>query len=168
MSKAKWLLVGVAVLAITASAGAQTKFAGKCNQGKADPNYTLPVGDKPDHAIILGKVTCTWTSGDLGGDKLKAEEDVYTSDMSGKTSRDHGYGTGTTAGGDKYFVRFDGTTKYEKNMPTVGTCTWNFTGGTGKLKGLTGKGTCTGKFDATGAAAFDIVGEYTIPAAKKK
>lgn len=160
-------IVVAVMLAITVSAMAQTKFEGKCSQGKPDPNYTVPVGDKPDHTIVLAKTTCTWSSGDLGGDKLKTEDDVYTSDMSGKMSRDHGYGIGTTASGDKYFLRFDGTTKFEKNVPTSGNCTWNFTGGTGKLKGLTGKGTCTGKFDANGAAEFDIAGEYTIPAAKK-
>jgi hypothetical protein len=46
------------------------------------------------------------------------------------------------------------------------TCKWTFYGGTGKLRGLTGKGTCTGTFEATGAAAFDIVGEYSIAAAQ--
>ena len=36
------------------------------------------------------------------------------------------------------------------------------------MKGLTGKGTCTGKFDASGAAVFDIQGVYQVPAAKAK
>jgi hypothetical protein len=72
------------------------------------------------------------------------------------------------ASGDKYFVRFDGTTTYEKNAPASGTCTWNFSGGTGNLKRLTGKGTCTGKYDATGAAVFDIQGEYQVAATKAK
>jgi len=167
MRKMNWLVCAV-VVAMAVSAGAQSKFSGKCNQSKPDPNYTLPVGDKADHALVLAKVKCTWASGDLGGVALKEEEDFFTSDMSGKTSRDHGYGVGTAASGDKYFVRFDGTTTYDKNAPVNATCTWNFTGGTGKLKGLTGKGTCTGKFDATGAAVYDIQGDYQVTATKAK
>jgi hypothetical protein len=156
------------VIATASSAAAQSKFSGKCNQGKPEPNYTLPVGDHGDHAIVLAKVKCTWTSGELGGVALKEEDDVYTSDMSGKLSHDKGYGVGTLADGDKYFVRFEGTTTIEKNAPVSGTCNWTFTGGTGKLKGLTGKGTCSGKFDATGAAVFDIQGDYSVGAAKAK
>jgi hypothetical protein len=167
MRTKNWLMVLV-VVAMAVSAGAQTKLSATCNQSKPDPNYSVPVGDKPDHVIVLGKVTCTFTTGDLGGAAIKAEEDVYTSDASGKMSRDHGYGTGTVEGGDKYFLRFDGTTTMEKNAPVSGTCTWNFAGGTGKLKGLTGKGTCKGKFDASGAAVFDIEGEYQVAAAKAK
>jgi len=169
MRKMSWLVVCAVVIAMSASAGAQSKFSGKCNQGKPDPNYTAAVGDRPDHTISLGKVTCTWAAGaELAGVALKDEQDTFTSDASGKTSRDKGYGVGTLANGDKYYVTFQGTTIMEKNAPVSATCTWNFTGGTGTLKGLTGKGTCSGKFDATGAAVFDVQGEYAVPAAKAK
>ncbi|HYT74598.1 MAG TPA: hypothetical protein VEL79_07615 [Vicinamibacterales bacterium] len=168
MRKTSLLTVCAVVLAMAASAEAQTKFTGTCNQSKPDPNYMVPVGDKADHAISLGKVKCTWTNAELAGVALKDEDDVFTSDMSGKTSHDKGYGVGTLANGDKYFVRFEGTTTMEKNTPVSATCTWTFAGGTGKMKGLTGKGTCTGKFDASGAAVFDIEGMYQVPAAKAK
>ena len=154
------------VLAMAASAEAQTKFSGICNQKKPDPNYTLPVGDAPGHSIMLGKTNCTWTKTELAGVALKDEDDVFTSEMSGKTAHDKGYGVGNLANGDKYFVRFEGTTTLANNMPVSATCTWTFTGGTGKVTGLTGKGTCTGKFDPTGAAVFDIQGSYQVPAAK--
>ena len=39
----------------------------------------------------------------------------------------------------------------------------NFKGGTGKLKGLTGKGTCKGTFNADGTSSWDIQGDYKIP-----
>jgi hypothetical protein len=168
MGKTSLLTVCAVVLAMAASAEAQTKFTGTCNQSKPDPNYTVPVGDKADHSISLGKVKCTWTNAELAGVALKDEDDVFTSDMSGKTSHDKGYGVGTLANGDKYFVRFEGTTTTDKNVPVSATCTWTFAGGTGKVKGLTGKGTCTGKFDASGAAVFDIEGVYQVPAAKAK
>src|SRR3974377_2107565 len=137
MRKMNWFMVCAMVMAMWVGAGAQSKFSGKCSQGKPDPNYMIQVSDKADHSITLAKVKCTWTSGDLGGVALKEEEDVFTSDASGKMSHEHGYGTGTLVSGDKYFVRFSGTTSLEKNMPVSATCTWNFSGGTGKLKGLT-------------------------------
>ena len=161
------LVVGC-VLACAATAAAQSKFAGKCSQGKPDPNHVIEVGDHPHHAISLGKVTCTWSSGELGGDALKEEVDTATSDMKGAKSREHGYGVGATASGDKYFLTFDGVTNYKGEAPTTATCTWSFSGGTGKLAGLTGKGTCTGTFDASGGATFDVVGDYSIAPPKKK
>ena len=158
----------VCVCAIAASASAQTKFAGKCSQGKPDPNYTVPVGDNASHALVLGKAKCVWSAGEIEGIQLKEEDDTVVSDVSGNTSRDRGYGVGTAANGDKYFVRFEGTTAMKNNAPSAGKCNWTFTGGTGKFKGLTGKGTCSGTFDASGAAVFDVQGEYQIAAATKK
>jgi hypothetical protein len=162
------LLVFGCVLASAASASAQSKFTGKCSQGKPDPNYVVPVGDRANHAMILAKVTCTWSSGEIAGVALKDEVDTVVSDMAGTTSRDRGYGVGSTASGDKYYVHFEGTSNYKGETPTTATCNWTFSGGTGKLSGLTGKGTCKGTFDATGAAVFDVVGEYSIAAPKAK
>lgn len=62
------------------------------------------------------------------------------------------------ASGDKYFVRFVGTTTLKDGAPVRG-----FTGGTGKLKRLSGKGTCKGTFNADGSASWDIQGDYVIP-----
>ena len=163
------VLVVVCIVVNAGSARAQSKLSGKCSYPKpaqADA-HVVPVGDKPNHALVLIKETCTWAPGaEMAGVTLKDEVDVMTSDMSGATSRDRGYGVGTLANGDKYYVRFDGTTKYRGQDPVSGTCTWSLTGGTGKLRGITGKGTCNGTFDATGASVFDIEGEYQIPPAK--
>jgi hypothetical protein len=168
MRKIFRLVVFGCVVASASTAMAQTKFAGKCSQGKPDPNHVLKVDDRANHALMLGQVTCTWSAGEIEGQALKSEVDTVFSDMAGTTSHDRGYGVGTAANGDKYYVRFEGTTNFKGETPTTATCTWTFTGGTGKLKGLTGKGTCTGKFDATGAAVFDMTGEYSIAAASKK
>ena len=44
-------------------------------------------------------------------------------------------------------------------------CTWKFTGGTGKLSGLKGKGSCKGTFQPDGKAAWVIKGEYHLATA---
>ncbi len=162
------LLVFGCVLASAANATAQTKFTGKCSQGKPDPNHVIRVDDGASHAMVLGQVTCKWSAGDIAGVALKDEVDTVFSDMTGTSSRDRGYGVGSAANGDKYYVRFEGSTKYKGETPTTATCTWTFYGGTGKLRGLTGKGTCSGTFDASGGAVFDVVGEYSIAAPKTK
>jgi hypothetical protein len=141
---------------------AQTKFAGKQQCAKPDPNYSIPVADQPNHAMTLTGLKCTWTQGEIAGNKLKEEEDALTSDMSGNTAHDRGYGTGSIENGDKYFIRYDGTTQFKDKAPVSSQCTWTFTGGTGKLKGIKGKGTCKGAYSADGSTAWDIAGTYQL------
>lgn len=162
------LVVCAFVLATAADAAAQTKFAGKCSQPKPDPSYTIPVGDREGHAMSLMKAKCTWSGAELAGVALKDEEDTVVSDLEGSTSRDNGYGVGMLTNGDKYFVQFEGTTTFKNGAPATASCTWRFTGGTGKVMGLTGKGTCSGTFDSSGGAVFDIQGDYQVGAAKAK
>jgi len=45
--------------------------------------------------------------------------------------------------------------------------TWSYTGGTGKLKGIKGKGTYKGKADSSGNMVVEVEGDYELPAAKK-
>jgi hypothetical protein len=41
--------------------------------------------------------------------------------------------------------------------------TWSFAGGTGKLKGIKGKGTYKGKGAPDGSATYEVEGEYEMP-----
>jgi len=158
------LVFGVALTMATA-ASAQSKFSGTQQCAKADPVYTVPVGDRPDHTMSLIKDKCTWTSGEIGGVKLKDEEDTIVSDSSGSRARDRGIGVGTLVDGDKAFVQFQGTGTLKDNMPVSGQGTWSFTGGTGKLKALKGKGTYKGKWNPDGTSSFEIEGEYQLTTA---
>jgi len=159
---------GLLALFAADAAQAQMKLSGKAQCAKPDPNYAVPVGDGADHALTLGVQECTWTEGELGGERLKEETDYVVSDVRGSTSRDHGYAVGSAANGDKYFVRFEGTSTVKNQVPADARCTWTFTGGTGKLAGLSGKGTCKGTFAADGSSSFDVEGEYTIQKAATK
>jgi hypothetical protein len=154
---------GLLALLPQVSAQAQMKLAGKMTCAKPDPNHTAPVGDQANHSLALSAQKCTWSQGKIGGDPLKDETDTFTSDATGNLSRDRGYGVGSVASGDKYFVRFKGTTTLDGEAPVGGQCTWAFSGGTGKLKGLTGKGKCTGTFSKDGKSSWDIRGTYATP-----
>jgi hypothetical protein len=163
----KSILVCGVLLAAAAAASAQTKFSGAQQCAKSDPEYTVPVGDKPDHVLLLAKQKCTWTSGEIAGVQIKEEDDTVTSDMSGSVGLDKGFGVGLMANGDKYFGHFEGKTVIKDKAPVSTTGTFTFTGGTGKLKGLKGKCPYKGTFNPDGTATFQIEGEYTLPAAKK-
>jgi hypothetical protein len=67
------------------------------------------------------------------------------------------------ANGDKYSVRYQGTSTAKDGAPPTISGTWNFTGGTGKLKGLTGKGTYKGKGNPDGGATFEVRGDQKLP-----
>ena len=154
---------GLFALAPAERSQAQTKLAAKMTCAKPDPNYNAPVGDDAHHVLTLVSQKCTWSQGELGGDRLKDETDTFTSDVSGNLSHDRGYGAGSVASGDKYVVKFKGTTTLNGEKPVSAECTWSFKSGTGKLKGLTGKGTCKGTFRADGTSTWDIQGEYKLP-----
>ena len=155
-----FVLLSCLLLTIATAASAQTKFSGISQCAKADPVYTVPVGDRPDHMMSLIKDKCTWTSGEIRGVQVKEEDDTIVSDISGSRSRDRGNGVGTLANGDKAFVQFQGTNTIKDKMPVTTQGTWSFTGGTGKMKGLSGKGTYKGKWNPDGTSTFEIEGEY--------
>jgi hypothetical protein len=104
----------------------QGKLAGKMKCAKPDQSHVAPVGDSPDHVMMLSTQKCTWSQGDIGGDKLKDETDTFTSDASGGVSHDRSYGVGTLAGGDKYFIEFKGTTTLKGQTPVNAECKWKF------------------------------------------
>src|SRR5262245_41943654 len=98
-----------------AAAPAGTKLSATMSCPKTDPMATAEVGDTSGHAVLLFKVKCSYDSGDIAGVKMQAEEDTFTTDMSGTTGRDSGYGVVTLANNDKAIVRFTGTTTFKNN-----------------------------------------------------
>jgi hypothetical protein len=157
-------MAGCAVLA-----SAQTKISGigKCTS-QPDVQQSADVGDRANHALSLVKQKCAWTTPiEMEGLKSTTYEVTVTSDSSGAKSQDRGYVIVVMDNGDKILVRFQGTGTTKDGKPDGGDGTWSYTGGTGKLKGITGKGTY--KSATSGEAAEDhIEGEYTLPAPKSK
>lgn len=70
-----------------------------------------------------------------------------------------GYKTFTDADGSKVFARYTIT----EGKPSESRGTFEFTGGTGKYKGIIGKGTFHNVFVSDKAAWDELVGEYRIP-----
>jgi hypothetical protein len=156
-------------LCLAAAAAAQTKISGAGKCGKPDKQEMIEVGDRPGHMLMIAKESCTWTMPiEMAGVKARSYTGSIISDAMGQKSTDHGYVVVTMENGDKAFVRINqGTTTMTKDgKPEMGEGTWSYVGGTGKFKGLKGKGTY--KTKAAGDGAEDQVeGEYSLPEMKK-
>jgi hypothetical protein len=164
VTKLRIALAFAGLVLAASSAAAQTKISGTIQCAKPDPQNVIPVGDHPGHALVIGKVKCTWTKPmDLGGAQTKTGEDTVFSDAEGTRSRDSGYHITTMDSGDKFVVRFTGSATLGRDGAVQAqTGTWSFVRGGGKLKGIAGKGTYKGTGGADGGVTTDVEGEYVI------
>ena len=165
-------ILAFTLLTITATiATAQTKISGDGKCGKPDQQQSMDVGDRAGHALLILKISCTWTTPlEMEGLKSKDYIATITSDASGEKGQDRGYVVITMDNGDKAFIRFTGSVTTAKDGASAGEGTWSYTGGTGKLRGLTGKGSYKSTGNADGGQDH-IEGEYTLappPAPKTK
>jgi len=80
------------------------------------------------------------------------------------------HGTHVTAmqSGDKMFVAFHDAYPIKDGKPADSTGQWSYTGGTGKLKGVKGKGTYKATANADGTINVAVEGEYELPAPAAK
>ncbi len=162
--KTKSMLAFLAALSLATVAAAQNKVSGTVQCAKPDEEHTLDVGDRPHHSFRIGKGKCTWTK-PLEIAAIHSKEDVGTdfAEISGNTFREHGYVVNTWDNGDKSYVRTQGSATLKDGTPQSAQGTWNFTGGTGKFRGIKGKGTYKGKAGADGSMTYEVEGEYELP-----
>jgi len=157
-------LLFLAAAALATAASAQTKVSGELSCGQPDPMHKI---DAPDgaagHALTLVKIHCTWTKSiDLGGAKLKDGDSVGIGEVQGNSASERGFHVDNVDNGDKLYVRYQGTSVSKDGKPVSGKGTYTFAGGTGKMKGIKGKGTYSGKPDDKGNMVFQVEGEYTF------
>ena len=155
------LMCAVVCFAV-ATAGAQTKISGTAVFGKPDTQQMVPAGDSADHSMGIVQRKCTWTKPqEIGGDKTKEGVSTETNDVRGNNIRSRGMHVTTMESGDKYFVSFQGTGTVKDGVLQTAKGAWMYTGGTGKLKGIKGKGTYTCAASGDGASC-DVEGEYQL------
>ena len=158
----KRVMVFLGAVAFAAAAAAQTKTSGTA-QCKSDPPAPVEVGDKPGHALAISKSQCTWTGFEIAGVAYKDGLSISTEEMDGDKSTSNGYHTATLANGDKATAHFHGTGTSKDGKFVSGGGTWTFASGTGKCKGIKGKGTYKGTPNADGTVTFQVDGEYSLP-----
>ena len=164
------ILCGCVVLGLSmATSSAQTKseFSGKC--GKPDVQQSVPAGDKDGHVFVLMQGKCT-ASGEVNG--VAAKEATYSvhGEVTGKRTKTWGVYVATFDSGDKISYYYQETTTANADGSSVGSNKYQVSSGTGKMKGITGSGTCKLTGGSDGSAEYSCTGEYTAggAAAKKK
>jgi hypothetical protein len=158
----RFFIVASALCFCAATGNAQTKVNGTVQCGKPDPIHLVPVGDRPDHSMGVEQFKCAWTKPmEIGGDKSKDGVNTETAEVNRNTSKARGIHVATMDSGDKFFVSYLGTAASKEGAVTGVKGTWGFSGGTGKLKGIKGKGTytCAPSGDAL---ECKVEGEYEL------
>lgn len=156
--------VTLLLLAALLPASAQTKISGTVQCAKADIHQKADIGDRPNHSFVLSQSQCAWTKPlEIGDTKDTTGVSTAFDELRGNTSHTQGHVVDTMASGDKAFVSYRGTATLKDGVPQSFTGTWTYTGGTGKLKGLKGKGTYKGTPAADGTVSYEVEGEYELP-----
>jgi hypothetical protein len=162
MKKRVFFAGGLALLA-AASASGQTKINGTLKCDKPEPRYSIEVGDRPGHAMVLEKEACTWTEAlTIGSDKAKDGQSVASVDATAARASGSGIHVTTMESGDKSFSSYRYTTTLKDGKAGEAHGTWSYTGGTGKLKGIKGSGTFKTTFGEDGSTTTQVEGEYTL------
>ena len=120
---------------------------------------TLKVDDSENHFVYFSEYDgVVFNDKDEGSFLDKARyQVVYLGDTAGMV--DGGYKTFTMADGSQVFAKYQGT----EAAPPVFKGKWEFIGGTGKYKGITGKGVFTLTMTSE-TTSFDVLeGEYKLP-----
>jgi len=129
----------LSALAFTASA-AQTSYtlSGTCKTGIMK---SIPAGD-PGHTFAVQSGKCT-DKEKVGTETSTGGQYAEHDDMTATQSKGAGIYTVTFSSGDKIFYQYNLTLVMKNNAVQSGTGTFTAVGGTGKMKGVTAKGTCT-------------------------
>ena len=153
-----FLLGGLVAVGLSA----QTKTSGTCTC-KGEPATPVALTDKPNHSFAVSKAQCTWTKFEVAG--LQPKEGISTDldEITGDTTSVRGYHVATMTNGDTWVAKYQGSGKSKDGKPVSGSGTWTFSSGTGKLKGIKGKGTYKGKPNADGSMTYQVDGEYSLP-----
>ncbi len=121
------------------------------------------VNDAGAHTVSLDQRNCKWERPfELGGSAGTDYVSTGVDDVQFDAARDRGYVVGALASGDKYFLYYEGTSTMKNGAPVHLEGHWSFSGGTGKLQGLSGSGNYSAAPAADGSMRFDIVGEYEL------
>jgi hypothetical protein len=155
----------VVLVSAAASASAQTKFtmSGKC--GKPDVQQSVPAADAPDHVMTLAQGKCVPVkAAEFGGSPSKEAAFAEHGEIRGTSSKVTGNYVETLANGEKVYYRYQATSVLENGAVQSMQNTWEIVGGTPRLKGIKGRGTCSGQGTSDGGLSFDCTGEFTLPA----
>ncbi len=151
----------VALAVAMASAKSKSTLSGKCS--KPDVQQSVPTGDQPGHAFMLMQGKCT-AMGDVGGAAGKEGTFTEHGEAMGTHMKNSGVFVETFDSGDKVFYNYQTTGTMKDGAFQTGQNKYQITGGTGKMKGIKGSGTCKLSGTPEGGTEYSCSGEYTLAA----
>jgi hypothetical protein len=159
--------LGLTVLlaAFAGSALAQTHISAtlKCPEAVFS-QPPIEVGDQAGHVLMVSKMSCTFSKpAEIAGLKTTTHSSAEFVEMTGGKFQDRGYAVVTMENGDKLYARSQDTGIMKDGGTFTDEGTWTFTGGTGKLKGIKGKGTNKTSGVAGRGEEVQLEGEYSLP-----
>jgi hypothetical protein len=153
----------VLLLLFATVAYGQTKFSGIAKCDKSEGRQKIDIGDRPNHAYMIGRAKCTWiTPFAIAGSNSKEYVITGFTELSGDTAHGHSFALGTLENGDRFQVRSEGHDILKNGVFEGAGGRWRFVGGTGNLKRIKGNGTYKIKA-ATGGATYEMRGEFELP-----
>jgi hypothetical protein len=151
------------VVSAAATAPAQTKFSnsGKC--GKPDVQQAAPAPDDPTHVVTIAQGKCMPVKPvEIAGSLVKEAAFAEHGEATGNNAHVWGTYAETLANGEKVFYHYESTAVTQNGALQTMQNKWRIVGGSAKLAGIKGQGTCKGKGTPDGGLAFDCEGEYTL------
>ncbi|MEJ2006895.1 MAG: hypothetical protein P8Z30_01870 [Acidobacteriota bacterium] len=153
-------LIAFMIFGLAALAVAQTKVAGTVVCSGPEETHVMRLSDHVNHFFVMSQGKCNWTKAiDIEGTHTQSDVATITKEVRANRAHVRGYVTETTVGGDKFSYRIRGTQVLDHGKTVSEQGRWSIVSGTGKLKGIHGKGTYTGKLRGNNMV-FDFEGEY--------
>jgi len=153
-------IIAVMIFSSATLALAQTHIAGTAECSAPEQVHVMRLSDHANHFLVISQGKCHWTKPfSIAGAETQDDEATLSKEVRGNHARVHGYITETTASGDKFSYRILGEQVIDHGKTVSEHGRWTIVSGTGKLKGIHGKGTYTGKLKGN-SMVFDLEGEY--------
>lgn len=156
----------MALAVATVSAQTKATLSGKCN--KPDVEHSISIPDQQGHTFSLTQGKCS-AMGDVNG--VAAKDGVFNEqlDVMGNHFRQvAGVFVETFANGDKVFYDYQGAGTMKDGKFESGSNKYRISGGTGKMKGIKGSGTCKLTAASDGSSDYSCTSEYTMGGAAAK
>jgi hypothetical protein len=113
--------------------------------------------------FLIMKMSCTFNVPlEIAGLKATTYSVAEATEMSGAQLQDRDYLVMKMDNGDKAYARTQDVGSMKEGGAFTDEGTWSIIGGTGKLKGIKGKGTYKGSGVAGGTEDTQMEGEYSL------
>ncbi len=143
------------------NSSAWTRMSGTTVCDPPSQEHALPVEGRPHHSYVVNQTKCTWTKPWMVRG-LASTEGVGTGVVEdhGSVSLSSGTFVDTMVNGDRGYYDYSFKTTTKDGKPNISGHKWVLLGGTGKLKGAKGKGSCEATLQEDGKVVYECQGKY--------